>query len=267
MSLRTGSLLLCLLGLLAASSANAASTALVSVNGGAYVAIPAESLGAEDYYCAGTAGCSNSALTGTGYSLEVNVILTPYLDTLNDIAPNIGWDFHAVNDTGAALSLSFIFYQDIDPISAPGGVNTSYRLGTTNGGGTTGQVNVAQLPPQTVIPTDADGDPEIQLFTLSADGGFTLVNAGIDLGQSFDSDPTKTSDTYPDEDSPLPPIAGPLGAGSYNFMRVDVNLSVSNGGDEVNALGSARLVPEPETAALVALGMVGLGYVGRRRAS
>jgi hypothetical protein len=48
-------------------------------------------------------------------------------------------------------------------------------------------------------------------------------------------------------------------------MRTDVNLSISNGGDEVNAFGTARVVPEPEVAALFSLGLVALGYAGRHR--
>jgi hypothetical protein len=142
-------------------------------------------------------------------------------------------------------------------------VNTSYRLGSTNGGDSPGPVHVQQLAAPGGIPIDTDGIPEIEVFNLSTNGGATLSNAGIDLGQTWDSDPLLTSDTYPAENSPI--IAGPIGSGLYNFMRVDVNLSITNGGDEVNAFGSARVVPEPDVAALIGLGLIGLGYVGRRR--
>jgi hypothetical protein len=229
------------------------------------VAIPIESLGAEDIYCAGpSCATPNTALDGPGYSLEVLVILTPYYDVPNDIAPNIDWSFHVANDTADALSLSFIFFQDITATPAPGVVNTSYRAGTTNGGESPGPVTIQQLPAPGGIPTDGDAFNEIHVSNLSVNGGTTLVNMGLDLGQTFNSNPALTSDTYPAENSPL--IAGPLGAGSYNFMRTDVNLSVTNGGDEANAFGTSRVnVPEPQAAALVGLGLVALGYAGRRR--
>ena len=47
--LRKGSLLIFLLSLVSASSASAVSSALISVNGGGYVSVPVESLGAEVY--------------------------------------------------------------------------------------------------------------------------------------------------------------------------------------------------------------------------
>jgi len=267
--LRKGSLLACfLLILVSASSASAVSTAFISVNGGGYVAIPVESLGAEDHYCAGppASGCPNGTITGTGYSIEVDVLLTPYLDTVNDIAPNIEWSVIGTNDTGAALSISLRLTQDIDPIQAAGLVNTSYRLGTTNAyGGGPGPVNATALAAPGGVPVDSDGIPEVHVFTLSDDGGTNLTNAGLDLGTTFNSNPALTSDAQPDINTPEVP--GPLGTGFYNFMRVDVNFSMSAGGDIVNAHGTARVVPEPETAALIVLGLFGLGYVGRRRAS
>jgi PEP-CTERM motif len=265
--LRKGSLLICLLALVSASSASAVSTALISVNGGGYVSVPVESLGAEDHYCAGPAasGCPNGTITGAGYSIEVDVLLTPYLETGFGIAPNIEWSFNVTNDTGAALSLSFIFAQDIDAIEAAGLVNTSYRLGTTNAyGDAPGPVTATALAPPGGVPVDGDAVTEVQVFNLSSNGGSTLANAGIDLGPSFTSNPALTSDTQTAFNTPEVP--GPLGSGAYNFMRVDVNLSTSAGGDIVNAHGTARVVPEPQTAALLGLGLLGIVYAGRRRA-
>jgi hypothetical protein len=265
--LRKGSLLIFLLSLVSATSASAVSSALISVNGGAYVSVPVESLGAEDHYCAGppSSGCSNAAITGAGYSIEVDVLLTPYLDTINSIAPNIEWSVNATNDTGAALSISLILTQDIDPIQTAGSVNTSYRLGTTNAyGGAPGPVTATALAPPGGIPVDSDGITEVHVFNLSNNGGATLANAGIDLGPTFNSNPALTSDAQPDLNTPEVP--GPLGTGNYNYMRSDVNFSMSAGGDIVNAHGTARVVPEPQTAALLVLGLLGIGYAGRRRA-
>lgn len=266
--LRKGSLLAFLV-LVCASSASAVSSALISVNGGAYVSVPVESLGAEDHYCAGppASGCPNATITGVGYSIEVDVLLTPYLDTVNDIAPNIVWSVVGTNDTGAALSISLIMTQDIDALAAATAlVNTSFRLGTTNeyGDGGPGPVNATALAPPGGVLVDSDGITEMMVFNLSTNGGGALANAGIDLGPTVNSNPALVSQDQPDLNSPV--IPGPLGAGDYNFMRVDVNFSMSAGGDIVTTQGTARVVPEPETAALLALGLLGIGYAGRRRA-
>jgi hypothetical protein len=106
--LRKGSLLICLLALVSASSRSAVSTAsLVSIGGG-YVSVPVESLGAEDHYCAGPAasGCPNGTIYRRGLLDRVDVLLTPYLDTGFGIAPNIEWSFNVTNDTGSPRSRS-----------------------------------------------------------------------------------------------------------------------------------------------------------------
>jgi hypothetical protein len=94
------------------------------------VSVPVESLGAETY-CAGPAasGCPNGTITGAGYSIEVDVLLTPYLDTGFGIARTSSGASTSRTTHGAALSLSFIFAQDIDAIEAAGLVNTVVRLG------------------------------------------------------------------------------------------------------------------------------------------
>jgi hypothetical protein len=256
MTLRKSSVLACVAGLVAlAGAANAASFAQLIVDGGDPIAIPLEDDGKADYYCAGTPGCSNPALSGADWTVKVDVFLDP--------DPFIQYGVAVTNSSGGALSFGFLFSQSITLTPTPGTVNTSISGSTTNGGGVNGVVTITPLAPPGLTPVDSDGNTEIQVFNLSSDGGTTLTNATIDLGQPFSSNGGQTSDTYPAENSAI--IAGPLGSGSYDFMRVDLNFSQSGGGDVFTFNGSARVVPEPGTAALFGLGLLGLGYVGRRR--
>ncbi len=255
MMLHKRSLLAGLLVLAAASAASAVTTATVSVNGAEPISIPLEGVDKSSYYCAGSAGCSSPAITGDGYSITIDALLDP--------DPVIDYGMTVVNNTGGALAISVLLSQSITLTTAPGSVNTSMSGSTTNGGGGAGLVTVTPLG--SPVPTDSDGIPEIQVFTLSTDGGGSLSNADIDLGTLFNSNPALTSDTHGPFNSAI--IAGPIPAGLYDFMRLDLNFSVSGSGDTYTFNGSARVVPEPETAVLMLLGLFGLGYFGRRRSA
>jgi hypothetical protein len=179
-----------------------------------------------------------------------------------DPDPVITYSF-AVTDFGAPSTFGFIFSQPIVATSTPGVVDASLSGSTTNGGGLPGLVTVTPAAPPGIIPVDGDFLPEIAVYTLSQNGGATFLNAGLDLGPAFASNPLLVSDTY----GPFSggPIAGPAGAGSYNFMRVDVNFSLSGGSDSFTANGSATVIPEPGTLVLLVGGLVALAAAGRRR--
>jgi hypothetical protein len=165
----------------------------------------------------------------------------------------------AVTDFGAASVFGFSFGLPIIPTAAPGIVTHSQSSSTTdaNGGGTP----VTALPPPGLIPVDGDLVTEQFVFTLSQNGGIAFLNAGLDIRGSFVG--ASPSDTQAAIN--LGPIAGPAGAGTYNFMRVDVNFSMAGGGDAYTWNGIATVVPEPGTAALLGLGLGGLALIGRRR--
>ena len=244
-----GSALLALLVTALAGGANALATASLSVNGETPIAITLQTDGKVWY-------ALDEVITGDDWSVEIDVVLDP--------DPSITYGLAVQNNSGGALSFSFLFSQNITPTSAPGFVNTSYSASTTNGGGGAGTVTITPAAPPFGTPEDGDATTETAVFNLSNDGGGTLFNAGIDLGQAFSSNPALTSDTAPPENSPV--IAGPLGAGTYDFMQLDVNFTLSGGGDIATLNGSARVVPEPGTAALLGLGLLGIAYRSRRRA-
>jgi hypothetical protein len=168
----------------------------------------------------------------------------------------------AVIDFGAPSIFGFVFAQTIAATPAPGFVSHSESSSTTDGDAS-GGTPVTALAPPGAIPVDGDLTTEQFVYTLSQDGGSTFLNAGQDIRASFTG--ASPSDTQAAIN--LGPSAGPAGAGSYNQMRVDVNFSMAGGNDAYTFNGIATVVPEPATAALFGLGLVGLAVAGRRRSA
>ena len=232
------------------TAASAVPTAQVSIGGGAPIDIALEQDGKIFF-------TSGQTINGPDWTVTINSLVF-------DPDPSIVYGVSVLNNTGGFLSFAFLFSQSITLTPTPGVVNTSIQGGTTNAG-SSGSVTINPLAPPLGIPVDSDGNTEIHVFNLSNanDGGATLTNAELDLGPSFTST-VHPSDSYPAINSPE--IAGPLNTGNYDFMRLDVNFEVTGGGDRATLSGSARVVPEPATAVLIALGLLGIGYVGRPRA-
>ena len=129
----------------------------------------------------------------------------------------------------------FSFGLPIIPTAAPGIVTHSESSSTTdaNGGGTP----VTALPPPGGIPVDGDLVTEQFVYTLSQNGGVTFLNAGLDIRPSFvGAGPSDTQAAIN-----LGPIAGPAGAGTYNFMRIDANFSMAGGSDAYTWNGIATV--------------------------
>lgn len=175
----------------------------------------------------------------------------------------------AVIDAGAPSTFGFTYILPLaPPISNPTVVLDSLSGSVTNGA-FAGGVTVTAVAPPAGIPVDGDGTPEIQVFTLSDDGGVTYKNVGLDLG------PTTTTPlgSFASGDygayniGPVPNIAG----GPWTHMRADINFMLSGGGDAFSfngakAFGPPGTIPEPGTCAL-ALFLVAACGLSRRSAA
>jgi len=200
----------------------------------------------------------------TGDSVTLNRLLPDGTPFMLDPDPQIVYS-STITDIGAPSTFSFVFSQAIVATAAPGLADHTMSSNTTDGSTNGAPVTAAAAP--FGVPVDPDGIPEIAKYTLSTNGGVTLVSAAFDLGPSFVAATGSTSQgPYVEGGS------GPLGAGSYNFMRVDVNVTLGGGGDRYAFNGRASIVedvvvPEPRTGALVALGFVALAVRRRSRAA
>lgn len=161
-------------------------------------------------------------------------------------------------DFGAPSGFGFIFLQPIVATGAPGLVSHTHSSSTTDNGAPLG-TSVTAVAPPLGIPVDGDLIPEIAVYTLSTNGGVTYLNAGIDLSPSFvGASPSGTQGPFN-----AGPIAGP-GVGAYNLMRVDVNFSMTGNQDAYTFNGTATVIPEPGTLALLGLGLAGIALAVRR---
>jgi hypothetical protein len=164
----------------------------------------------------------------------------------------------AVIDVGAPSSFSLSF---VLPLTAQGSmVRDSFSGSVTNAAGS--GVTVTALAPPAGIPPDGDGVTEVQVYTLSNDGGSTWMNVGLDqmpttvvpLGVG------NTASTGNFTGGPIPVIAG----GPWTHMRADVNFRLTGGGDIFTFSGIKALVPEPSTFALLAVSWAMCTFVRRR---
>lgn len=197
-------------------------------------------------------------INGDGGTVELHGVLDP--------DPSITFGLF-VTDFGAPSSFSFSFVLPLAPlVSNPSIVFDSLDGSVTNGFDAVG-VTVTALAPPAGIPVDGDGVSELQVYTLSDDGGLTWKNVGLDAGPtttvplgSFGSGPYGTINQ-----GPIATIAG----GPWTHMRADINFMLSGGGDTFNfggakAFGPPGSIPEPGTLLLAFLSLVALCFDRRR---
>jgi hypothetical protein len=165
----------------------------------------------------------------------------------------------AVTDFGAPSPFSFTFILPIVPVASESLAFDSFSGSVTNAAGP--GVTVTALPPPAGIPVDGDGVTEVEVYTLSEDGGITWENVGLDLM------PT-TAVSLGVGDSGLTPAfnAGPVTISpdiAWTHMRADVNFSLTGGGDIFTFNGAKELIPEPGTLALLLISLATCCF-GRR---
>ena len=158
----------------------------------------------------------------------------------------------SVLDSGAPSTFGFSFSSPVAPtVTAPGVVTASISGSVTEGSG--GTVVVTPTAPPAGISQDGTDNgalpDEIQVFSLSSDGGSNWINAGVDVGTAFTSPNllVTQSANYPATNTPA--VAGPASASPFDFMRLDLNFMLSGGGDIFTVNGALPLTrylsPQP----------------------
>lgn len=168
----------------------------------------------------------------------------------------------AAFDFGAPSTFSFTFILPLTPVfSNPSTVFDSFSGSVTNGS-VPGGVTVTALAPPPGIPDDGDGVTEMQVYTLSDDGGLTWKNVGLDQGPSaFIPLGAFASGLYGDfSGGPIATIPG----GPWTHMRADINFALSGGGDAFTFNGAKVLIPEPGTMVLAMTLIAALFGIQRR---
>ena len=174
-------------------------------------------------------------------------------------------------DFGLPSTFSYTFILPLAPtVSNPSLVSDSFSGSVTNGPNPQpdGGVTVTALAPPPLIPVDGDGITEMQVYTLSDDGGVTWKNVGLDVGvtEFVALPPSNSGVTAAYNEGPIPTIPH-IPFGAWTHMRADVNFKLSGGGDIFTFNGAKTLaVPEPSTAFIALLCLATLG-VGRPRSA
>jgi hypothetical protein len=170
----------------------------------------------------------------------------------------------AVFDFGAPSTFSFTFIMPLAPIFPnPSFVFDSFSGSVVNGPAA-GDVTVTALAPPLGFPVDPDGDGdlEIQVYSLSDDGGSTWKNVGLDAGPTMVFPlGASNADVYPTINQGFIPTT--LG-GPWTHMRADINFGLSGGGDIFTFSGRKVLVPEPGTLGVLALSFIFGAWIRRR---
>jgi hypothetical protein len=165
-------------------------------------------------------------------------------------------------DFGAPSIFGYTFILPLAPLYPNPSVVLDSFSGSVTNGSVGGGVTVTALPPPPGIPVDADGITEMEVYTLSDDGGLTWKNVGLDLGPTETVAPLApfaSGLTTSYNEGPIPTIAG----GPWTHMRADINFMLSGGGDIFTFNGAKILVPEPGTILLAAMFFGALSFCRR----
>lgn len=168
----------------------------------------------------------------------------------------------AVVDFGAPSNFTFTFILPLAPLVSNPSVVFDTLSGSATDSGNNGVTLTPILPPAG-ISEDGDGVPEIQVFSLSSNGGATWQNVDLDEGPAAVFPGGAISATYgPFAEGPIPTIPG----GPWTHMRADISFRLSGFGDAFTFSGRKDLlaVPEPGTLVLSAFSLIAF-FVSRRR--
>jgi hypothetical protein len=174
-----------------------------------------------------------------------------------NVDPFMSYGFTAKNNTATAQTYTFTMGEALVPaVAGAYSVQADVSGVIVNGSG----LNVAITP----VMADQDGDTmaELQVLRLSSDGGLTLVNAGVDVGQA-DSYSGTGGHVYGTFNSTK------AGAGNYNYWMLETQFTLTPGKDVASLAGYVEIspVPEPEQLAMLLSGLGLVGWAARRRAN
>ncbi len=154
--------------------------------------------------------------------------------------PDMTYGFVAKNNTSSTQNYSFTYGEDIDPA-----YSGAYQLTATFGGSLSNTDGSATVSPLTV-------GGKIQKLELSTDG-VNFYNAGVDAGNALSSNAAGTV-TGSDSSSTIGVAATPLTSWRFNTA-----FSLTSKKDVFSFTGTASLVPEPQSRAML---LAGLGVCG-----
>lgn len=195
----------------------------------------------------------HTAETNSGATPTTTTSSDPWMAVLNlkNVSghgdPDLSYAVSAVNNNTRTQTYTFAVSEEIFPtVSSANAVYADVAGGLTT---RDGNVTIAPFGTATAI----------QQFQLSADGGMTFVNAGVDVGPKLTAIGTTTYGTFAAN------AAGPTGQ-TWNFMQITTKFTLT-GGDSASLAGFASItpVPEPESYAMMLSGLTLLSFLARRR--
>jgi len=196
---------------------------------------------------------------GDGWYLNFTVQSSEYtvsgnVATFEDPYLSYGVAFN--NNSAKALPFKLGILDPIIPIDSPATVYASYSGSGTDVSGD--GYSITPLYPD----LDADGIAEIQVTLLN-----DAVSAGVDVGQGHTFGPGTPGHSNDLGTYSSGPMTGPLG---WPWNSLGTNLWFNLSGNDIATLNGyssvvASPVPEPASLMFLGMGLIGMGFVVRRK--